>query len=62
MRLFVYWSVVSKVRATALKLPHANATGSINKSNIMLLIRACVDFDFCVALKKLGNANRVIVD
>ena len=58
MRLFVHWLFVSKVRATALKVPHANATGSINKSSSMLLIRACVDD----ALKKLGNANWTIVD
>ena len=53
----MYRSVVSKVRATALKVPHANAVGSISTSSSMLLIRASVDDGF----EKLGNANRAIV-
>ena len=57
MRLFVYRSVVSKVRATALKVPHANAVGSISASSSMLLIRAWV----VDGLEKLGIASRAIV-
>jgi hypothetical protein len=48
---------VSKVRETALKVPHANAVGSISTSSNMLQIHAGV----VDGLEKLGIASRAIV-